>query len=133
MYYALTQEFNKEAIIGLTYLTTFWFFLPKIYIKSVLIPHKNNIIKRGPLYSGGFLWVFVLWILSTSHPGYNRRGFFGEFKWYFEEAPTQLNVFMARKLLENIISTILFNDTLLPSFKYKLFQKIDNFWMEWSH
>ena len=61
--------FGKEALRGITCLTTFLFFLPQIYIETILIPQTNNRIKGGPLSFGGVLNFIVLWLLITSYPG----------------------------------------------------------------
>ena len=44
------SSFFEESFRGLTYLTTFCFFLPQLYTKAILIPQYNNIIKGDPKY-----------------------------------------------------------------------------------
>ena len=60
-------------------LTSICWFLTKFYIDTILLPHKYNIIKVCPLYFGEWLWLILLWILITFHPGYNRMYIF----WHF--------------------------------------------------
>ena len=76
------SRFGEKSLRGLPYLVPFCFFLPKFYIESVFLPHKNSRIKGGSLSFEDFLHFVVLCLLVTSHPGYNRR-FFGEVNWYF--------------------------------------------------
>ena len=83
--------FWKEALRGLTYITTFLFFLAQFYIERVFIPKTNNRIKGSPLSFGEFLHFIGLWILVAFHPGCNRRYFFADKSTgIFEGAPIQL-------------------------------------------
>ena len=61
--------FGEEYLRGLTYLTVFFLFLPKLYIETIWIPNTNNIINEAPSYFGELLALkfIVLWILINYH------------------------------------------------------------------
>ena len=48
-------------------------FLPKLYIKIILLPKTNNRIKGYPSSFGELFQFILLWILVTPHPCYNKR------------------------------------------------------------
>lgn len=128
-----TPTINNPPINHPNLVDLFEIFFPKQYLISVLLPQINNIRQTSEeVKYGEFLRFIGIWFLmATSHSSERSHYWRDSVVDCFKGAPYRFGAFMSRNRFDDILSSLVYTNQEVPSYRDKFFQ-IRQMVMAWN-
>ena len=109
--YAAFKKYSFEGVMKMTRLEPFFILFPVDYLKEVLVPETNKLLKH-PMDPGEFIWWLGCWLyMGCCVQIYSRRNWRSTSEPKMSEgAPFRLNKYMSRMMFEGILLSLRYTD-----------------------